>query len=244
MVGGELPAVAQRADTKLKPCSTSAICAPVTGDAPQRFLSRRARRRDRRHRRRRGQRAEHARRRARRHDRLQRHDRAPRIDRRHSAGSTARGAGDELVAGRERRCSGASTARTRAADSRSTASRARSDTQDGSSSASTFAPRRRCTGANALGRQSAKIRRRTRADRSSRISCWPTIPTRGIDVGAAALVQSRLIEARNGGAAVLLISFELDETLRRRRSRDRDVSRRDASGVSTASISIARRSAA
>jgi ABC-type uncharacterized transport system ATPase subunit len=38
-------------------------------------------------------------------------------------------------------------------------------------------------------------------------------PTRGIDVGAAALVQSRLIEARNAGAAVLLISFELDEIL-------------------------------
>lgn len=38
-------------------------------------------------------------------------------------------------------------------------------------------------------------------------------PTRGIDVGAAALVQSRLIEARNGGAAILLISFELDEIL-------------------------------
>ncbi|MFN2460854.1 MAG: ABC transporter ATP-binding protein [Candidatus Velthaea sp.] len=36
-------------------------------------------------------------------------------------------------------------------------------------------------------------------------------PTRGIDIGAATLVQSRLIEARNGGAAVLLISFELDE---------------------------------
>ena len=36
-------------------------------------------------------------------------------------------------------------------------------------------------------------------------------PTRGIDVGAATLVQSRLIEARNGGVAVLLISFELDE---------------------------------
>jgi simple sugar transport system ATP-binding protein len=36
-------------------------------------------------------------------------------------------------------------------------------------------------------------------------------PTRGIDVGAAALVQSRLIEARNRGAGVLLISFELDE---------------------------------
>jgi ABC-type uncharacterized transport system ATPase subunit len=36
-------------------------------------------------------------------------------------------------------------------------------------------------------------------------------PTRGIDVGAATLVQSRLIEARNSGVAVLLISFELDE---------------------------------
>ncbi|MBD5633725.1 MAG: ATP-binding cassette domain-containing protein, partial [Candidatus Eremiobacteraeota bacterium] len=38
-------------------------------------------------------------------------------------------------------------------------------------------------------------------------------PTRGIDVGAAALVQSRLIEARNAGAAILLVSFELDEVL-------------------------------
>ena len=38
-------------------------------------------------------------------------------------------------------------------------------------------------------------------------------PTRGIDVGAAALVQSRLIEARNAGSAILLISFELDEIL-------------------------------
>ena len=38
-------------------------------------------------------------------------------------------------------------------------------------------------------------------------------PTRGIDVGAASLVQSRLIEARNAGAAVLLVSFELDEIL-------------------------------
>jgi simple sugar transport system ATP-binding protein len=38
-------------------------------------------------------------------------------------------------------------------------------------------------------------------------------PTRGIDVGAAVLVQTRLIEARNAGAAVLLVSFELDEVL-------------------------------
>jgi ABC-type uncharacterized transport system ATPase subunit len=36
-------------------------------------------------------------------------------------------------------------------------------------------------------------------------------PTRGVDVGAAALLASRLIEARNAGVAVLLISFELDE---------------------------------
>jgi len=38
-------------------------------------------------------------------------------------------------------------------------------------------------------------------------------PTRGIDVGAAALVQSRLMQARNRGGGVLLISFELDEIL-------------------------------
>ncbi len=38
-------------------------------------------------------------------------------------------------------------------------------------------------------------------------------PTRGIDVGAAALVRSRLVGARNAGVAVLLVSFELDEVL-------------------------------
>jgi general nucleoside transport system ATP-binding protein len=38
-------------------------------------------------------------------------------------------------------------------------------------------------------------------------------PTRGIDVGSAAIVQSHLMEARNAGAAILLISFELDEIL-------------------------------
>jgi general nucleoside transport system ATP-binding protein len=38
-------------------------------------------------------------------------------------------------------------------------------------------------------------------------------PTRGIDVGAATLVQSRLMQARNRGGGVLLISFELDEIL-------------------------------
>lgn len=38
-------------------------------------------------------------------------------------------------------------------------------------------------------------------------------PTRGIDVGAAALVASRLMQARNNGTAILLISFDLDEIL-------------------------------
>ena len=36
-------------------------------------------------------------------------------------------------------------------------------------------------------------------------------PTRGVDVGAAALLRSRIIEARNAGVAVLVISLELDE---------------------------------
>ena len=38
-------------------------------------------------------------------------------------------------------------------------------------------------------------------------------PTRGIDVGASALVRSQLMDARNAGAAILLISFDLDEIL-------------------------------
>ncbi|MDP2732307.1 MAG: ABC transporter ATP-binding protein, partial [Hoeflea sp.] len=36
-------------------------------------------------------------------------------------------------------------------------------------------------------------------------------PTRGLDVGAVAYVHARLIEARDRGAAVLLISEDLDE---------------------------------
>jgi simple sugar transport system ATP-binding protein len=38
-------------------------------------------------------------------------------------------------------------------------------------------------------------------------------PTRGLDVGAVAYVHSRLIEARDRGAAILLISEDLDEVL-------------------------------
>ena len=36
-------------------------------------------------------------------------------------------------------------------------------------------------------------------------------PVRGLDIGAIAYVQSRLIAARDAGAAVLLISEDLDE---------------------------------
>jgi general nucleoside transport system ATP-binding protein len=38
-------------------------------------------------------------------------------------------------------------------------------------------------------------------------------PTRGLDVGAIEFVHRRLVEARDGGEAVLLVSFELDEIL-------------------------------
>jgi simple sugar transport system ATP-binding protein len=38
-------------------------------------------------------------------------------------------------------------------------------------------------------------------------------PSRGLDVGAAAYVQGRLLAARDEGAAVLLISDDLDEIL-------------------------------
>ena len=38
-------------------------------------------------------------------------------------------------------------------------------------------------------------------------------PTRGLDVGATAEVHRRLLEARRRGAAILLISEDLDELL-------------------------------
>ena len=38
-------------------------------------------------------------------------------------------------------------------------------------------------------------------------------PTRGVDVGAIELIHQRIIEARDGGAGVLLVSSELDEIL-------------------------------
>src|SRR5699024_2372539 len=38
-------------------------------------------------------------------------------------------------------------------------------------------------------------------------------PTRGLDVGAVEFVHKKLIEERDNGKAVLLVSFELDEIL-------------------------------
>src|SRR5699024_11324107 len=39
------------------------------------------------------------------------------------------------------------------------------------------------------------------------------LPTRGLDVGAIEFIHRRLIEQRDRGKAVLLISFELDEVM-------------------------------
>ena len=38
-------------------------------------------------------------------------------------------------------------------------------------------------------------------------------PTRGVDIGAIEFIHKRLIELRNSGKAILLISVELDEIL-------------------------------
>lgn len=64
-------------------------------------------------------------------------------------------------------------------------------------------------GALSGGNQQKLVVGRALADEPKLIVAYQ--PTRGIDIGAATLVGSRLIEARNAGAAVLLISFELDE---------------------------------
>ena len=50
-------------------------------------------------------------------------------------------------------------------------------------------------------------------------------PTWGLDIGAVAYVQQQLLAARDAGAAVLLISDDLDEMLRAGRSHRRDARR-------------------
>jgi general nucleoside transport system ATP-binding protein len=43
--------------------------------------------------------------------------------------------------------------------------------------------------------------------------CIAAQPTRGLDVGAIEFVHKRLVELRDSGKAVLLVSLELDEVL-------------------------------
>jgi simple sugar transport system ATP-binding protein len=38
-------------------------------------------------------------------------------------------------------------------------------------------------------------------------------PTRGLDVGSIEYIHKRIVEQRDAGAAVMLVSFELDEVL-------------------------------
>ena len=38
-------------------------------------------------------------------------------------------------------------------------------------------------------------------------------PTRGVDIGAIELIHEKLVEMRDGGCAVLLVSVELDEIM-------------------------------
>jgi len=62
------------------------------------------------------------------------------------------------------------------------------------------------------GVQKKMIAKSSQAARSSE----PVIaaqPTRGLDVGAIEFVHRRLVEARDAGEAVLLVSLELEEVL-------------------------------
>ena len=76
-------------------------------------------------------------------------------------------------------------------------------------------PRRRpaTPARRALGRQSAEGRRwRARSSRDPRLLIAAQ-PTRGLDVGAIEFVHRQLVEQRDAGCAVLLVSFELDEVI-------------------------------
>ena len=52
-------------------------------------------------------------------------------------------------------------------------------------------------------------------------------PTRGLDVGSIEFVHRRIVAERDNGAAVVLVSTELDEVLGARRPDRRDVPRQD-----------------
>ena len=62
----------------------------------------------------------------------------------------------------------------------------------------------------ALGRQPAEGRDRARAGRGAPVTVAAQ-PTRGLDVGAIEFVHKRLLEQRDAGRGVLLVSLELEE---------------------------------
>ena len=63
----------------------------------------------------------------------------------------------------------------------------------------------------AVGRQPAEGRDRARAVGATREVLIAAQPTRGLDVGAIEFVHRRLVEERDAGRAVLLVSLELEE---------------------------------
>ena len=65
----------------------------------------------------------------------------------------------------------------------------------------------------ALRRQPAEGRDRARGRRATRRVLIAAQPTRGLDVGAIEFVHRRLVEERDEGRAVLLVSLELEEVL-------------------------------
>ena len=65
----------------------------------------------------------------------------------------------------------------------------------------------------ALGRQPAEGRRSRARSTATRSVLIAAQPTRGLDVGAIEFVHRRLVEERDEGRAVLLVSLELDEIL-------------------------------
>lgn len=73
---------------------------------------------------------------------------------------------------------------------------------------SAFTPARALSGGN---QQKAIIAREVDRDPDLLIAAQPT---RGLDVGAIEFIHKRLIEQRNKGKAVLLVSLELDEIMR------------------------------
>ena len=70
----------------------------------------------------------------------------------------------------------------------------------------------RRSGRHAVGRQPAEGGRGARVQRQPKLLVLDQ-PTRGLDVGSIEFIHRRAIEMRDAGAAILLVSAELDEVL-------------------------------